>query len=101
LVWQRDGETQRAKVTLGAFQSQDPPPSRYDRWGGGPFSERRFDIPAVLPHDIPVAPEDCGGPLFDRHGRLVGINIARALRVATYAVPIERVWQAIADLQAI
>jgi len=101
LVWQREGETQRAEVTLGAFQRQATQPGRYDRWGGGPFSARRFDIPAVLSHDIPLAPEDCGGPLCDRHGRLVGINIARALRVATYAVPIERVWQAIADLQAI
>ncbi len=58
-----------------------------DEWGGGPFSERRSGFPTVLPHDIAVNPKDCGGPLVDTDGRAVGINIARALRVSTYALP--------------
>ena len=32
-------------------------------------------------------PKDCGGPVVDLDGRCIGINIARALRVATYALP--------------
>ena len=32
-------------------------------------------------------PEDCGGPLVDLEGRVLGINIARAGRVESYALP--------------
>ncbi|MEL7337981.1 MAG: S1C family serine protease, partial [Planctomycetota bacterium] len=52
---------------------------------------RRFEIPGVLTHDTAIHPSACGGPLFDRDGVLVGINIARALRVATYALPLNTV----------
>ena len=62
-----------------------------DMWGGGPFSEKRWGFPMVVPHDIVIAPADCGGPLVDTDGKAVGINIARALRVATYAVPAKEV----------
>ena len=62
-------------------------PSPQDLWGGGPFSDRRTGFPTVLPHDTPLHPRDCGGPLVDTDGRAVGVNIARALRVTTYALP--------------
>ena len=62
-----------------------------DRWGGGPFNRRRFGFTNVLTHDIPIQPDQCGGPLVDLHARTVGINVARSLRVATLAIPIEQV----------
>lgn len=34
-----------------------------------------------------IHPNECGGPLVNTDGKIVGINIARALRVTTYAVP--------------
>ncbi len=71
-----------------------------DRWGGGPFSRRRQGFPLVLPHDTALKPSDCGGPLVDTDGKAVGINIARALRVTTYAVPAEVVRQSVARLKA-
>ncbi|MHC4406264.1 MAG: hypothetical protein ACYTG0_42060, partial [Planctomycetota bacterium] len=58
-----------------------------DAWGGGPFSERRFGFPLAMVHDMPVQPSDCGGPVVDTDGNVVGINIARALRVTNYAIP--------------
>lgn len=58
-----------------------------DRWGGGPFSRRRTGFPRVLTHDTVLAPTQCGGPLVDLDGRLAGVNIARAARVTTYALP--------------
>jgi serine protease Do len=70
-----------------------------DEWGGGPFSERRWGFAAVLAHDTPLLPRDCGGPLLDTDGRAVGINIARALRVATYALPASVVQQAVSELK--
>jgi serine protease Do len=78
-----------------------PRPERFpqDEWGGGPFSERRAGFPAVLPHDTPLRPKDCGGPLVDTDGRVVGINIARALRVTTYALPADDVRQVVGQLR--
>lgn len=76
-------------ATLGAPQSTAA--AQFDRWGGGPFSERRFGFPAVIPHDTPLPPNECGGPVVNTRGEIVGINISRALRVATYALPIDEV----------
>jgi serine protease Do len=73
----------RLRVTLGTRPLFEP----YDQWGGGPFSERRFGFDSVVVHDAPIPPELCGGPVIDTDGRVVGINIARALRVATFAIP--------------
>ena len=64
---------------------------RSDKWGGGPFSERRFGFPKVIPHDSAIKPEQCGGPVLNSDGQPIGLNIARAIRVATYAVPIKEV----------
>ena len=64
---------------------------RSDKWGGGPFSDRRFGFPKVIPHDSAIKPEQCGGPLLNSDGQVIGLNIARAIRVATYAVPIDDV----------
>lgn len=54
---------------------------------GGELSLRRSGFPAVIQHDTVLSPEDCGGPVVDLDGRAVGINIARAGRTESYAVP--------------
>ena len=54
----------------------------------GRLSRRRTGFPAVIQHDIAVQPEECGGPLVDGNGRLVGVNIARRARESTLAIPI-------------
>ncbi len=59
---------------------------RMNRLGVG-VSERRDGFPAVLQHDMVLKPTDCGGPLVNLDGRVVGVNIARGGRVETYAVP--------------
>lgn len=50
-------------------------------------STRRYDFPMVLQHDTVLRPNDCGGPLVDSSGRVIGVNIARGGRAETYAVP--------------
>lgn len=69
-----------------------------DHWGGGPFSRRRYGFPLAFPHDAAVPPNRCGGPLVDTDGLVVGINIARALRVTNYAIPAEVVRKAVARM---
>ena len=54
----------------------------------GRLSLRRSGFKAVLQHDVVIEREACGGPLFDRHGHLIAVNIARRARESTLAIPI-------------
>jgi serine protease Do len=54
---------------------------------GGRLSTRRTGFPLVFQHDTVLQPNQCGGPVVDLDGKAVGINIARASRVASYAIP--------------
>jgi serine protease Do len=67
---------------------------------GGPLSERRVGFPFVLQHDTILRPQECGGPLVDLDGKVIGINIARVSRVASYAVPTSQLRPVLADLMA-
>ncbi len=53
----------------------------------GPRNARLTGFDRVIQHDTVLAPEDCGGPIVDSNGKVVGINIARAGRVVSYALP--------------
>lgn len=57
----------------------------------GQLSQRRSGFQSVLQHDIAIDPATCGGPLLDSYGRVIGINIARRAREATFAIPIQDV----------
>lgn len=58
---------------------------------GGPISRRRSGFPRVLQHDTVLRPEQCGGPIVDLDGKVVGLNIARAGRFGSYAIPTQEV----------
>ena len=66
---------------------------------GGPLSERRAGFPLALQHDTVLSPQDCGGPIIDLDGRAVGINIARAGRVNSYALPTSVIMPLLNDLK--
>ena len=59
-----------------------------NRMGVG-ISRRHDDFPTVLQHDTVVRPTDCGGPMVDLSGKVIGVNIARGGRTETYCVPTE------------
>jgi serine protease Do len=65
---------------------------------GGALSDRRNGFPTILQHDAPLRPSDCGGPLVDLDGKVVGINIARAGRTESYAAPTQAVLPLLYDL---
>ncbi len=67
---------------------------------GGPLSYRRNGFPSVLQHDTVLRPNDCGGPLVDLDGLAVGINIARAGRVESFALPSDVILPLLEDLKA-
>ena len=65
---------------------------------GGELSERRAGFPSAIQHDTVLAPSDCGGPIVDLDGKVVGINIARAGRVESFALPASLVRGVLPDL---
>jgi S1-C subfamily serine protease len=67
---------------------------------GGRLSIRRFGFPLALQHDTVLRPSDCGGPVVDLEGRVVGFNIARAGRTESYAIPTSAAREVIAELMA-
>lgn len=76
--------------------------SRGDRMNmmGSELSYRLGGFPVILQHDLLIKPRDCGGPVVDLEGKAVGINIARAGRTESYALPSETVQALIPDLKS-
>jgi serine protease Do len=62
--------------------------SRNDQMSGD-YSPRRSGFPRVLQHDILGNRQLQGGPLLDLDGRCLGMNIARANRAESFAIPLE------------
>lgn len=96
----RDGKKQSIDVKLG----QRPQPKMPDRFKkmnqmSGPMSEKTAGFPQALQHDIPIDPSQCGGPLLDLDGRCVGVNVSRAGRVKTLAIPASEVTELLAQVR--
>jgi serine protease Do len=53
----------------------------------GEVSRRAEGFEHALEHDSVLPPWLCGGPLVNLDGQAIGLNIARASRVSTYALP--------------
>jgi serine protease Do len=60
---------------------------------GGELSERAEGFALAIQHDTVLQPWQCGGPLVNLQGKAIGLNIARAGRVASYALPAQLVKQ--------
>jgi serine protease Do len=58
-------------------------------WYRNPCSLRRAGFPAVFAHDGRIAPQQCGGPVVNLAGEVVGLNIARADDTRTLAIPVD------------
>jgi serine protease Do len=88
----RNGKRLAIKATLGdKNRIGNPEQAELMESLGGPLSKRRYGFSEVLQHDSVLRPRDCGGPLVGLDGKVVGMNIARASRVASYALPARQV----------
>jgi serine protease Do len=88
LVLLRDQEFVEKEVTLGK-RPMDFSRAEFQNRLGNQLSEKRSGFPIVLQHDGVIRPQDCGGPLVNLDGQVIGINIARAGRSESYAIPAE------------
>lgn len=66
----------------------------------GRVSARSTGFSGVFLHDTVLEPQQCGGPLVNLDGKVVGINIARAGRVSSYALPAQTVQPIVVSLLA-
>jgi serine protease Do len=94
----RGDEELEIKATLDKRPANDR--SDFQNRLGNELSSRRGGFPSVLQHDTVLRPSECGGPLVDLDGKVIGINIARAGRTETYAVPANEVKPLLEDLKA-
>jgi serine protease Do len=96
--WLRFGFRTGGQTSTTFAQLQHDPAEQFERTEfldgrSGIVSGRRSGFTDVIQHDIELSPSDCGGPLVDSHGVVVGINIARRARESSLAIPIESVLQ--------
>ena len=99
-TYRRGEDEDRVKVKLAA-RPEDPVTDRFRRMNemSGPLSARLSGFPLALQHDIPIGPQNCGGPLLDLQGRCVGINVSRAGRVKTLAIPAADILEILSELK--
>ncbi|MDB5306653.1 MAG: mucD 6 [Gemmataceae bacterium] len=94
----RKGETLELKATL----TRPSIKSRSDIQNnmGGELSGRRTGFPTVLQTDMVLDPKNCGGPVVDLDGKVLGISIARAGRVETWVLPSETIRPLLTDMKS-
>ncbi len=88
VTYRRKDVESTVEVRLEARGQMADEMSRNDQMSGA-FSPRRSGFPRVLQHDILGARNVTGGPLLDLEGRCLGMNIARANRAESFAIPVE------------
>jgi S1-C subfamily serine protease len=97
----RRGRERQVDVQVGDFgRAEDPRARAQNSLGGSTLSRRASDFPAILQHDTVVPANRMGGPVLDLHGRIVGLNIARAGRVETYALPASVIREVLPKLES-
>lgn len=85
VVVERAGEELEFEIALGPFQMKGHPAYQLK------VSGKREGFANAFTCDVPLEPVECGTPLVNLEGKVVGISIARSTRTCTYAIPIAKV----------
>jgi serine protease Do len=102
LVVERDGAMVNLEAVLGSLNTifMFGERAEFQNSLGGSLSERRAGFPLAIQHDTVLRPAECGGPIVDLDGKAIGINIARAGRVESFALPAALVRETVEKLLA-
>jgi len=65
---------------------------------GSTVNKRKSDFPSVLQTDLPLQATQCGGPVTDLDGNIIGLVIARSGRVDTMVIPSETIRKTLAGV---
>jgi serine protease Do len=87
-------------VQLGRNANERSARARIQNNMGGTLSVRAFGFDLAIQHDSVLRPEECGGPLVNLDGNVIGINISRAGRVESYALPSDLLQRLIPELKS-
>lgn len=95
----RDGEVIELTVELA---SPSDTMDKFDRnqQMSGRTSYRKSGFSMIIQTDLPLPPTAMGGPLMTVDGQVMGVLIARADRVTTYALPMYAVVESIGRIRA-
>jgi serine protease Do len=89
VTYERKGKQEKVVVELfGRADTFGSEATRNDQMSGE-VSKRRSGFPRVLQHDVQGSNRTVGGPLVDLDGKCLGMNIARANRAESFAIPME------------
>jgi serine protease Do len=91
----RDKKTVEVFLPLVAGPGPLPIPWKDARW-----NVRRNGFPNVFCHDGAIAYDRCGGPVVNLSGEVIGVNIARADPIQTFAIPSDVVQKVVTELKA-
>ena len=97
----RGGKEIELRLSLGEQDKLSPNSKRSNMQNsmGSVLSRRRKEFPMAFQHDSMLTSKTCGGPIIDLSGSIVGINIARAGRVSSLALPVNEIRDVIEDLK--
>ena len=98
----RGGEERSTKAVLAGRDMTGERAARFKMMARlGAIPSRRADqFPIVFQHDSPLMPEHCGGPITDLQGNVIGLNISRNNRSASYAIPSSHIQKVLPRLRA-
>jgi S1-C subfamily serine protease len=99
-TYKRNGKVQKGEIVLAARDAVVAEPMSRNDQMSGMISKRRSSFKRVIQHDIPGNTESVGGPLLNLDGECLGMNIARANRVESFAIPLEEIQEIIQRLGA-
>ena len=97
VTYKRAGKVETVDVRLAAKGELFAEKSRNDQMSGD-YSARRTGFPRVIQHDVLGNKESTGGPLLNLEGLCIGMNIARADRAQSFAIPVEELKEIAARL---
>lgn len=89
LTYRRNDVESTVDVRLAAYGEMFTDQMNRNDQMSGEFSPHRSGFPRVMQHDILGSRTVVGGPLLDLDGRCIGMNIARANRAESFAIPVE------------
>lgn len=91
ISYRRGEKSKTVEVKLGERPKAPRIPynrmERMNNMGGHRYSDVKDGFRDVIQSDMQLDPEDCGAPVVDLDGRVIGLAVARAGRIKSFIVP--------------